>query len=347
MNFESLIHLGWSSFFQQQITLEEWGSTQPARVVEQHKNLLEVAGEQGHQSLPIVPTMPAFTVGDWVLLERGGRFVRLLDRSSCFSRKAAGTRLGEQLIAANVDTAFILASLNDDFNLNRIERYLCMAHEANVQPVVVLSKADLCDEPGRYRELVQRLDSSLCVETVNGLDRESTSVLSGWCKLGQTVVLLGSSGAGKSTLANTLLGEQAQATAAIREPDAKGRHTTTRRSLLEMPGGGLILDTPGMRELQLSACEEGISATFADIEELARGCRFSDCQHSTEPGCAVLSALDSGALDERRLRSYSKLLREQALNAASLAERHANARDTNRLHKRIQAESKWMKRGDD
>ena len=216
---------------------------------------------------------------------------------------------------------------NDDFNLNRIERYLSLANDAGTESVVVLSKVDLCPNPHERRQRVQSLDSLLSVELVNALDIESVAALKPWCQPGKTVVLLGSSGAGKSTLTNTLLGKQAQATQSIREDDSKGRHTTTGRSLLVMPEGGMILDTPGMRELQLADCESGVEATFADITDLALSCRFNDCQHETEPGCAVRKALTNGELDERRLRNYRKLLREQEKNGLSLAERRAGERE--------------------
>lgn len=343
-NHLSLANLGWQPFFQQQLSLDEWGTAVPARIIEQHKSELELAAEVGKQTLSISRSMPTLTVGDWVLLNAEGSFLRLLERKSCFRRKAAGSKLSEQLIAANVDTAFIICSLNDDFNLNRIERYLSIVNDAGAEPVVVLSKMDLCADPEALCAQVQALDSLLVVETVNSLSTDSTSILMPWCQPGKTVVLLGSSGAGKSTLGNSLLGQATQVTAAIREHDAKGRHTTTRRSLLAMPGGAMILDTPGMRELQLADCEDGVATTFADIEELAKACRFADCQHNSEPGCAVREAIDCGDLDERRFINYRKLFREQALNAASLAERRADDRELSKLYKRVQRESKKLKR---
>lgn len=342
----SLVSLGWQTFFQQQLALEEWRVLRPARVMEQHRASLEVCSEQGPQTLPLLQGMPALTVGDWVLLTDAGQFVRALERNSVFKRKAAGSKLAEQLIAANVDTAFIVSSLNEDFNLNRIERFLSVAHQAGAEAVLVLSKLDLCIDAEALREQAQRLDSHLCVEAVNCLSQASVAMLSPWCRPGQTIVVIGSSGAGKSTLSNALLGEVVQDTGGIREDDAKGRHTTTRRSLLLMPSGGLILDTPGMRELQLADCEEGVAATFADIEELATQCRFGDCQHDSEPGCAVRRAIEEEQLDERRLSSYRKLSREQAMNAASLAQRRAGYRQQARHHKRIISESKKIKRGE-
>jgi len=342
----TLIELGWLPFFQQQLALEEWDIVTPARVIEQHRSLIEVETESGKQTLSIRPDMPAITVGDWVLLDNTGQFIRVLERKSCFRRKAAGSKLAEQLIASNIDTAFIVSSLNDDFNLNRIERYLSIIHEAGSTPVVILSKADLCPEPEYFREQVRGLDSQLCIETINCLDKDSSATLLPWCQPGETVVMLGSSGSGKSTLTNTLLGEAVQKTNAIREDDAKGRHTTTSRSLLKMPNGAMIIDTPGMRELQLLDSESGIAHTFPDIEELAKECRFNDCQHSNEPGCKVIAALKAGELDERRLKNYSKLLREQAINSATLAERRADDKKIGNYYKKVLSESVKFKRGE-
>lgn len=340
--FDSLVKMGWQPFFQQQLSLDEWESVTPARVVEQHKSHLEIATQEGRQSLPVTSSTPTLTVGDWVLLESDGRLLRVMERQSCFRRKAAGRQVVEQLLAANVDTAFIVCSLNDDFNLNRIERYLSVVNDAGAEPVVVLTKRDLCDQAEEYREEVQKLDSMLSVEMVNSKDTASIEVLLPWCQPGKTVVMLGSSGAGKSTLTNALLGEELQATGEIREDDEKGRHTTTHRSLLSMPSGAMIIDTPGMRELQLAECEAGVAVTFADIETLVTQCRFSDCQHQSEPNCAVQKALDAGELDQRRFDNYKKLLREQAFNSASIAERRAGDRDTGRFHKKVK-EAKYKK----
>lgn len=342
---QTLLQLGWQPFFQQQLNLEEWGVLIPARIVEQHKSQLEVASEQGRQTLPLTHATPTVTVGDWLLLDGDNELVRVLDRQSCFRRKAAGSQLTEQLIAANVDTAFIVCSLNDDFNLNRLERYLSMVHNADVEPVVVLTKMDLCEEAEALRSEVQSLDSLMMVEMVNSLNEDSKSMLMPWCQPGKTVVMLGSSGAGKSTLVNLLLGEAAQSTASIREEDSKGRHTTTRRSLLSMPDGAILLDTPGMRELQLTDCEHGVAATFADIEELTERCRFGDCQHHSEPGCAVQAAIEKEDLDERRFLNYEKLMREQAMNSASLAEKRATDKKLGRFYKRVIGESVKAKRG--
>ncbi|ELB2829043.1 ribosome small subunit-dependent GTPase A [Vibrio alginolyticus] len=326
-----LKQLGWKPFFQQQLTLDDYDNTIFARVIAHHRSGYLLATETGQVHLNAHHSLPNMTVGDWVILNEDQQFVRLLDRLSLFSRKAAGSKVAEQLIAANVDTVFIVCSLNDDFNLSRIERYLALAHEAEVDPVIVLSKADLCDNTDELKSQVQKLDPLLAIETVNGLEIESASKLMTWCKEGQTLAFIGSSGVGKSTLVNALLGQQEQATGHIREDDSKGRHTTTSRSIHLLPDGGILIDTPGMRELQLADCESGVSEAFSDIEALAQRCRFGDCQHQTEPGCAIQTAIENGKLEVRRFNNYQKLLREQAFNGATLAEQRAQSRQFGKL----------------
>lgn len=345
----SLSQLGWTSFFQQQLTLEECTEQVPARVIAQHRSCLEVYTEQGKQDLSMTVQMAALiaglTIGDWVLLNADGSFYRLLERRSCFSRKASGSKVSEQLIAANVDTVFVATALNHNFSLNRIERYLALTKEAGADAVVVLTKADLCDESVEYQRQVQALDPLLIVETINGLDADSVAVLQPWCRSGNTVAVLGSSGVGKSTLINTLLEKTAQQTGAARESDDKGRHTTTSRTLHLMKNGGLLLDTPGMRELQLTDCEAGIQETFADISTLAANCQYGDCQHDSEPGCAIQAALTASHIDQRRLSNYLKLMREQAHNAASLAEKRARDRSKSRFYRSVQSEARLRKKG--
>ncbi|MEZ9039960.1 MULTISPECIES: ribosome small subunit-dependent GTPase A [unclassified Vibrio] len=343
----SLQQLGWQPVFQQQLTLEDYDHSVIARIVAHHRNGYTLASEQGEIVLPIHQNQPAMTVGDWVILNSELQFDRLLERQSLFSRKAAGSRVAEQYISANIDTVFIVVSLNNDFNLSRIERYLALANEAQVEAVIVLTKKDLCDDYEDKVQQVQSLDPMLMIEAVNSLDQDSTQVLSPWCKIGKTVALMGSSGVGKSTLVNSLLGEASQATGGIREDDSKGRHTTTSRSLHLLASGGLLLDTPGMRELQLAECAEGVSETFSDVEELAMHCRFSDCHHESEPGCKIRAAIESGELSERRFTNYQKLLREQARNGASLAEQRANSKQLSKMYKTVQSESRNLKKASD
>ena len=322
----SLSQLGWNHFFQQQLTLEEYDTCSPARVFGQERSLLQLIGEHGAIALPMMASMEPLTVGDWVLLDKADHFRRALERSSLFVRKAAGTSARRQLISANVDTVFLVSSMNQDFSLNRLERYLALTGEADVEAVVVLTKADCSDNPQEHLSRARSLGKSLDVIAVNSLDRNSVEQLTPWCQPGNTVAFLGSSGVGKSTLINTLSGQAVQLTQGIRQTDDKGRHTTTSRSLHLLPSGALLLDTPGMREIQLADCEQGLDKTFAEIIELAENCRFSDCRHENEPGCAVRKAIANGEIDERRLDSYRKLLKEQAFNSATLAERRAQDR---------------------
>jgi ribosome biogenesis GTPase len=330
----NLEQLGWRPFFQQQIDLEHWDFP-VGRVVAQHRTRLELLSATGKVELALHPDMPAITVGDWLLLSPGGQFLSLLERQSLFHRKAPGRKAADQLIAANIDTLFIVTSLNDDFNLNRIERYLSLANDAGVEPVIILSKADLCEDADDYQHKVQDLDPLLMVVSVNCLDPGEIHKLAPWCGTGRTIAMMGSSGVGKSTLLNTLLGDSVQATGSIREKDSKGRHVTTGRSLHQIEAGGLILDTPGMRELQLTDCGDGVNSTFAEISSLAEQCRFTDCQHDKEPGCAVQDAISRGELDARRLSSYRKLMREQAFNSATLAEKRARDKQFGKMIKSV------------
>jgi ribosome biogenesis GTPase len=338
-----LPRLGWKTHFQQQLSLEEWETFTVARVAARDRSVVHLLTTRGRQVLELHGGMTDLTAGDWVLLDTVGRFQRRLSRSTLFSRKAPGTRAERQLIAANVDTAFIVSSMNRDFNLSRIERYLALVKSAGATAVLVLTKRDLCDHPQHYVDEAQLLDQALMVVEVNSLDADSTGKLRPFCGPGNTVVFLGSSGVGKSTLINTLFGETIQLTNAIRADDEKGRHTTTGRTLHLLPDGGLLLDTPGMRELQLADCDRGIEDTFAEITELAARCRFSDCRHQDEPDCAILAAVESGQLDQRRLTNYQKLLREQAFNEATLAEKREKDRKLGRYYRSVLSDKERYK----
>lgn len=342
-NSFTLANLGWQPFFQHQLSLDDWNLLTPARVIGQHKSVINLATEHDVFNHPILGSMPTLVVGDWALVDEKRRFCRLLDRKTCFSIKAPGANHQTQLISANVDTAFIVCSMNEDFNLNRIERFLSVVNESGAEPVIVLSKSDLAGNPDSYVEQAQGIDNSLLVEHISCLDRNDVAKLSPWTKEGKTIAVLGSSGVGKSTLINTLLGEDHQSTGAIRESDEKGRHTTSSRFLILMKSGGVLLDTPGMREIQLADCKEGIAVTFSDIEELAYQCRYRDCQHQNEPGCAVQQAISEGKIEQRRLESYTKLIREEALNTATIAEKRSKEKALDKFYKRTMKDSRKLR----
>lgn len=341
MSIISLHSLGWKPVFQQQLDLEQ--NYQPARVMQQHRSVLKVATAEQTIDLPVLASMPELTVGDWILLDENLGFVRCLERQSLLQRKKVGTQVARQLIGANVDYLFVLMSLNHDFNLNRLERYLAIASEAGCEPIVILTKADLCSCADDYTQQITQLDPMLMVEAMDVRDAEVKLRLCHWCKPGQTIAVVGSSGVGKSTLVNSLLAQKQQDTGTIRQDDSKGRHTTTSRVLLTMESGGLLLDTPGIRELQLVDCEQGLEQSFDDIQQLVQGCRFSDCQHETEPGCMIQQALTEGKLSQRRWANYLKLKREQQLNSLSLAENRAQQKAFSRKIRHVQNLSRAQK----
>ena len=316
----------------------------PARISEQHRSGYLVAEtiDASHraESLPewqragsyrkgeITPeSRPA--VGDWVLIEGEApnalRIVALLPRFSAIKRGAAGEHYKQQVIAANIDTVFVVSGLDADFNPRRIERYLLLVGGSGVQPVIVLTKSDKdgADVEAAAHEL-RALD--VPVHAVNAKDRDSVAVLSPWLGEGQSIVLVGSSGAGKSTLTNTLLGTEKMKTGAVREGDDRGRHTTTHRALIALPSGACLIDTPGMRELKPTG-EEDVAESFADIEALAAQCKFNDCKHQKEPGCAVRAAVERGEVDAQRVANFLKLSDEVAGAANKLATRLAQKSD--------------------
>jgi ribosome biogenesis GTPase len=315
----TLESLGWGPFFAQQIGVETLAATPPVRVVAVNRGGLHVVGDGIDE---LIPPRADATVGDWLLLDRAqSRASLILDRKSLVKRRAPGTNRQVQLIAANIDTAFAVTSCNQDFNVARLERYVALAFEACIEPVIVLTKTDLATDPHAFVDMARTVSHRVMVVALDARGDEPTSKLAEWCKPGQTIAFLGSSGVGKSTLTNALAGTDAIATQAIREDDAKGRHTTTHRELHLIPGGCLVLDTPGMRELQLTDAASGIADVFADIEALAAHCRFSDCRHETEPGCTIRDAIEEDRLDPARLARWRKLQAEDAFNSATLAER--------------------------
>ncbi len=285
------------------------------RIICETGTLFEVRGEDEVHRVAVGRSLlnevrPA--VGDWVTLdENNERIVAVEPRKSEIVRQAAGNRTKPQTIAANVDVVFVVTSMNQEFNESRLERYLTMIWNAGATPVVVLNKSDLAEDPQDFVDRAELAALGCPVVPVNALEDGGLEALRAVMEPDKTYLLVGSSGVGKSTITNALVGESLQETAGIREDDDEGRHTTTNRRLIELPGGiGSLIDTPGMRELQLWDAEDGLSETFADIEELAETCKFRDCQHESEPGCAVRRAIEEGDLDLRRFSNYLKLQRE-------------------------------------
>lgn len=320
--------LGWSPFFMSQLELEELDTLTPARIATVHRDRVVGFSEIGALELTLDPgiTTAAVGVGDWVLCAPARhRLVRVLDRQTELTRGTEYHTGEKQLIAANLDTLFITSSCNNDFNQARLERYLALAHDAMITPVILLTKADQTDDPAIYIDKARALGRDLEVIAMNAKTDDIPTLLAPWCGQGQTVALAGSSGVGKTTIANALTGGDA-ATRAIREDDARGRHTTTGRSLHRMRSGGWLIDTPGMRGLGVAEVAYGIDATFPEISELAEQCKFRDCEHETEPGCAVQAAIETGDIDPDRLTRFKKLKRENQHATETIAQ----ARDRNR-----------------
>ncbi|MFV2053935.1 ribosome small subunit-dependent GTPase A [Aliiroseovarius sp. YM-037] len=340
----TLSDLGWSAHFMMQLSVEELETYTPARITSVHRAAVEALTESGPRTLVTPPDLPTsgIAVGDWVMIDDSALVIRLLDRLTTLSRRASGEDARQQLLAANVDTLFIVSSCNADFNPARLERYLVLAESAGCQPVIVLTKPDLCDDADRYVAQAETLAPALPVLALDARDKDQAARLFDWWRKGQTAALLGSSGVGKSTLTATLTG-QALLTQDIREDDAKGRHTTTARNLYPATHGGWLVDTPGMRALRLHDASDGIDAVFADLTELAEGCKFRDCQHDTEPGCAIQAEIAAGRLDPARLRRWQKLEREDARNSETLAESRARNKALGKFYKRHQDEAKNRK----
>lgn len=290
---------------------------------EKGKFLAEVKGKFQAQAISMAE-YPA--VGDYVKVDRlddragHGMIEAVMPRKSFFSRKVAGNRLDEQVVAANIDRVYVCMALNDDFNMRRLERYLTQAWSSGGEPAILLTKRDLCENFQDYYAQVEGIAFGVPIYAVSAVTGEGVEEWKASLNPGETGVLLGSSGVGKSTLTNTLLGEAHLATQGLRNDD-KGRHTTTYRELVALENGAFLIDTPGMRELQLLDDEQASGSVFAEIEALAAQCRFRDCGHSGEPGCAVKAALDSGDLDHQRWESYQKILREQRYMEKKLRDR--------------------------
>ena len=318
-----LTSFGWSEFFEINFESYEREGYTAGRVAVEHKNfyrvytqegdvLAELSGKLRHEAVNR-SHLPA--VGDWVVIRsrpEGGRVVihALLPRRTSFARQTAGSRTEEQIVGANVDTVFLVTSLNQDFSLRRIERYLVIAWESGANPIIILSKSDLCDRVADTIYEVQTVARGVPVHAISAVTGDGLDRIAQYFEQGKTVALLGSSGVGKSSLINYLAGDDRLRVQTVREHDDGGRHTTTHRELVLLPSGGLVLDTPGMRELQLWDGDESLQLVFDDIEELAGRCFFSDCRHEDEPQCLVREALAAGTIDANRYESYEKLQKE-------------------------------------
>jgi ribosome biogenesis GTPase len=315
---DALAALGWTAFFAEQITDADAG-LEPVRIARVHRSRLTALSASGvvEPLLASDVNTSQFAVGDFVLIHPETRLLhRRLERHSVIERRVSGGTV-PQLAGANIDTLFIVTSCNLDFSPARLERYLAWANQAGTEPVVLLTKADLTDDLAGFERQARALQRGLDVVVVHPKSSEAAASLARWCGPGRTVALVGSSGVGKSTLVNTLVGAAEappQQTGVIREQDAKGRHTTTARSLHPIAGGGWVIDTPGFRTLQVSDLAEGLDILFAEITDLAAECRFRDCTHEHEPGCAVRAAVAAGTIDPERFERWRKLQDENAAN---------------------------------
>lgn len=344
MTHSSLADLGWSAHFAA-CAADATGS--PARVSAIARDRLDALTPDG----PVTLTLPgkqssgAIAVGDWVLFApQTQRVTKVLDRRTVLQRRAAGTGAATQLIAANVDTLGIVTSCNEDFNVARLERYLALASAADCLPLVILTKSDIVRNADLYRRQAEALSPLVSALSLDARDPQELERLAPWCNRGQTLALVGSSGVGKTTLSNGLT-RRTDKTQAIRDDDAKGRHTTTARALWRTQAGGWLIDTPGMRALQLTDASEGIETVFADLNDLALSCRFSDCGHDSEPGCAIQAEIAAGRLDPERLTRWRKLLRENARNSETLAQARQRDRDFGKMVNAVMAHKKKT-RGD-
>ena len=339
---ETLQQLGLVPFFTQQIADARLLENRLGRVTAVQRSRITVTCGKGQRSVELSGKLKQAapvdrpTVGDWVVLdEQLAKIDRVLERKSLFKRVGAGSDPDYQPIAANIDTLFIVTSCNEEFKESRLERYLSLCNEAGAMPVIVLTKIDLADDTDTYISRARGVQAGVPVETANALDPASLAGVRAWLDENSTIALVGSSGVGKSTLLNALAGKPLAATGEIRDQDKKGRHTTTSRELHRLPCGGLVIDVPGMRELRVAEIERSLGIVFEDIELLAMQCQFADCQHLSEPGCAVLRAIEEKTLDKRRLASYRKLRRENALAVATLSEKRARQRNFGKMVKQV------------
>lgn len=330
----SLDELGWKEHFARAFVAYAAPGVVPGRVALEHNHVYRVLTETGEYLAESTGRLKHLAegrhelpaVGDWVALRPDGagghgQILAVLPRLGKFSRKRAGAWTEEQVVAANIDTVFLVSGLDGDFNPRRIERYLLLARHSDARPVVILNKTDLADDVPEAMALIGELAPEVPVLAISAADGRGFDALQAYLGAGQTVALLGSSGVGKSSIVNRLVGERVLPTRAVRESDSRGRHASVHRQMIPLPGGGLVIDTPGMRELQLWGVDEGMSGTFDDVAALGGACRFRDCRHRQEPGCAVKAAVEAGTLDPARYENFTKLQDERDAMAKRQDER--------------------------